>query len=222
MTVVWTIVVAGGSGSRFGRPKQFDDLEGRRVVDWAIAAARSVSAGVVLVVPADARPVNDMDATGEAVDVVVAGGATRSGSVRAGLAAVPAEAEVVLVHDAARPLADTALFQRVIDAVVGGADGAVPAVPVTDTITAATDGLDGGSVGASLDRRGLAAVQTPQGFSAAALRLAHRGDPEATDDASLVAATGGKVVFVPGDPTNLKITHPTDLVVAAALIASRS
>src|SRR5689334_15006082 len=100
--VVWAIVVAAGSGSRFGSAKQFAPLAGRRVLDWSVAAARSVADGVVLVLPE-----GDVgDGAGEpAVDVVVAGADTRSGSVRAGLAAVPAEADVVLVHDAARPVA---------------------------------------------------------------------------------------------------------------------
>jgi 2-C-methyl-D-erythritol 4-phosphate cytidylyltransferase len=116
---------------------------------------------------------------------------------------------VVLVHDGARPLADTALFSRVIAAVRAGADAVVPVVPVVDTIRS----LDGGAV----DRSRLVAVQTPQGFRAEALRAAHRGGGEATDDATLVEAIGGKVVLVDGDRRNLKITEPDDLVVARAL-----
>ena len=146
-----------------------------------------------------------------AADVVVAGGATRSGSVRAGLAAVPEDAEAVLVHDGARPLADAALFARVAAAVAEGADAVVPAVPVTDTLRR----RDGGPV----DRRDLLAVQTPQGFGAAALRDAHAGEPEATDDVTLVEAAGGKVVVVDGSPQNLKVTHPADIVAAEALLA---
>src|SRR5688572_11330934 len=109
---VWTIVVAAGTGSRFGRQKQYEKLGERRVLDWALEAARAVSEGVVLVVPPDVagRPE-------PGVDAVVPGGTTRSQSVRAGLAAVPVEVEVVLVHDAARPLASVTLFERVIHAV---------------------------------------------------------------------------------------------------------
>ena len=127
--LVWTIVVAAGSASRFGEPKQYMPLGAQRVLDWSLAAARSATEGVVLVVPADA--------TGRAepgADHVVAGGATRSASVRAGLAAVPLGAEVIVVHDAARPLADPALWQRVLAAVDSGADAAVPCIPVTDTL----------------------------------------------------------------------------------------
>jgi 2-C-methyl-D-erythritol 4-phosphate cytidylyltransferase len=140
---------------------------------------------------------------------VVPGGATRSASVRCGLAAVPAAAQVVLVHDAARPLASPELFGRVVAAVRAGAGAAVPVVPVADTIR----DVDGGVI----DRERLRAVQTPQGFDAAALRAAHAGSPEGTDDAGLVEATGGRVVLVEGEPTNLKITGPHDLAVAGLL-----
>jgi 2-C-methyl-D-erythritol 4-phosphate cytidylyltransferase len=143
-------------------------------------------------------------------DRSVPGGATRSASVRAGLAAVPDSATVIVVHDAARPLAPDALFQAVIQAVVDGADAAIPAVPVHDTIRH----VDGGVV----DRTALVAVQTPQAFRAAALRDAHAAGGEATDDASLVEAAGGTVVLVPGNHHNLKITDPGDLRIAATLL----
>ena len=193
-------MVAAGSGNRFGGQKQFEQLDGRRVVDWSLAACRSVAEGVVLVVPPD----HD---TPEEVDIVVNGGATRSESVRAGLGAVPAEADVVVIHDAARPFAAPALFEAVVAAVRNGADGAVPAVVVTDTIKQVADGR----VVATLDRAQLVAVQTPQAFSAEVLRRAHASGAEATDDAALVEAVGGQVVVVPGDPANTKITLPADL-----------
>jgi 2-C-methyl-D-erythritol 4-phosphate cytidylyltransferase len=207
---VWVIVVAAGSGSRFGRAKQYEQLGGRRVLDWSLAAGRSVANGVVAVVAPER--VGDPE---PGADVVVAGGATRSASVRAGLAAVPDDANVVVVHDGARPLADAALFARVVEAVREGADGAVPAVEVTDTLRHRSPGS------ALVDRSGLMAVQTPQAFATAALRRAHAGDPEATDDASLVEASGGKVVVVDGSPANLKVTRPLDLVVAEALLRHR-
>jgi len=209
MAAVWVIVVAAGSGSRFGRPKQYEELGGRRVLDWSLAAARAIADGpgngVVVVVPPDRAgdPAPD-------VDVVVGGGATRSSSVRAGLSAVPGDAEVIVVHDGARPLAGVELFARVVEAVRGGADAAVPAVEVTDTLRRRSGG--------PVDRGGLVAVQTPQGFRAAALRGAHAREPEATDDASLVEAVGGKVVVVDGSPANLKITRPVDLAIAEALL----
>ncbi|HZM29610.1 MAG TPA: 2-C-methyl-D-erythritol 4-phosphate cytidylyltransferase, partial [Acidimicrobiales bacterium] len=146
-------------------------------------------------------------------DQVVPGDATRSGSVRAGLAAVPADAEVILVHDGARPLAPPDLFADVVAHVRAGADAVVPAVPVTDTVRSRTNGV--------VDRADLVLVQTPQAFRAAALRAAHAGGGEATDDASLVEAAGGKVVVVDGSAENLKITNPHDLAVAEALLRAR-
>lgn len=203
---VWCIVVAGGSGRRFGRAKQYELLDGERVVDRAVRIAAGVCDGVVLVLPHDELD----EVVVEHATERVSGGATRSASVRAGLAAVPAEARVVLVHDAARPLAGAELFQRVIDAVGEGAAAVVPVVPVVDSVR----DVDGGVV----DRDRLRAVQTPQGFDAPALRAAHRGEPEGSDDAGLVEATGEAVVLVEGDPTNLKLTHAHDLEVARVLV----
>ena len=202
------VVVAAGSGSRFGGAKQWAPLAGRRVVDWSIDAARSVADGVVLVVPA-----SDADTSEPAVDVVVVGADTRSGSVRAGLAAVPADAAVVLVHDAARPLASHGLFRSVADAVLAGADAVVPAVAVVDTIT--------DHDGVPIDRDGLRIVQTPQGFRADALRQVHASAPEATDDSTLVRAAGGRLRAVQGERWNLKVTEADDLAVAEALLEQR-
>lgn len=204
----WVIVVAAGSGSRFGGAKQYAALAGRRVLDWSVDAARSVADGVVLVVPPEAAT-----ETEPAVDVVVAGGATRSASVRAGLAVVPDDAEVVLVHDAARPLASHSVFRSVVDAVLAGADAVVPVVGVVDTVTDVH--------GVPVDRDGLRAVQTPQGFAARSLRAVHAGRPEATDDATLVVAGGGRLRQVHGERWNLKITERDDLVVAEAILEQR-
>lgn len=194
---LWTIVVGGGSGSRFGRLKQYEPIGGERVIDRSRRVAEQVSEGVVLVVPPS-------DAAREHG---VAGGNTRSESVRAGLAAVPAEATVICVHDAARPLATAALYERVVGAVVDGADAAVPGVAVTDTIKV----VDAGGVVATLDRSTLVAVQTPQAFRADVLRSAHQGEATATDDAALVEAAGGRVVVVEGEADNVKITRTDDL-----------
>ena len=206
MGSTWAIVVAGGSGSRYGGLKQFEPLAGRRVVDWSLAAARESCDGVVLVVPAGVEEAG-----------AVAGGVTRSDSVRAGLAAVPDDAEVVLVHDAARPLAGPDLFARAIAAVRAGADGVVPVVPVTDTVKR----VDGELVVETLDRRTVVAVQTPQAFDARMLRDAHQSGGDATDDAGLVESIGGKVVVVDGDRWNIKLTTPEDLVVMEALLTHR-
>lgn len=208
---MWCIVVAAGSGRRFGAAKQFLDLAGvpvlRRSLDTAVAACD----GVVVVLPASSAAAGFDHCPVDLPDGVIAvgGGATRSASVRAGLGAVPEEASVVLVHDAARPLASVELYGLVI-AGLEAAEAAVPAVPVTDTICT-VDAVP-------VDRETLRAVQTPQGFRAAALRQVHARPVDATDDASLIAAAGGVVALVDGEPTNLKITGPQDLAVAAALL----
>lgn len=201
---VWTIVVAGGTGSRMGRAKQYEQVGSRRVIDHAADVARSVSNGVVVVVP-------PADASSEGG---VAGGATRSESVRAGLAAVPAEATIVCVHDAVRPFASAQLFAAVIRAVRDGADAAVPGIAVTDTIKR----IDADNVVVGTPARAtLVAVQTPQAFRASVLRAAHRSGSEATDDAALVELCGGRVVVVPGEVSNRKITHLEDLAWAREL-----
>lgn len=196
--------MGGGSGQRFGRPKQYETIGHERVIDRSHRIADSVSDGVVVVVPRD-------DAERERA---VAGGATRSASVRAGLAAVPDECDIVCIHDAARPLASTDLYRAVIAAIVDGegtevvVDGAVPGVPVSDTIKV----IDGdGQVMSTPDRTSLVAVQTPQAFRATALRRAHESGADGTDDASLVEEIGGRVVVVAGEPENRKVTHPDDL-----------
>jgi 2-C-methyl-D-erythritol 4-phosphate cytidylyltransferase len=215
-------VVAGGSGSRFGAPKQFSDLAGRPVAAWSVAAARTVADGVVLVVPArrpgDGVGLVETDGGSDpamGADRVVAGGATRAESVRAGLVAVPDDAVIIVVHDAARPLATGELFTSVVAAVrATGVDGAIPVLPVSDTLKR----VAGDTVQHSVDREGLVAVQTPQAFDAATLRKAHRPGRDATDDARLVEDLGATVRTVVGDPHNVKLTRPEDLVLAEALM----
>ena len=210
---VWTIVVAAGSGLRFGGAKQFERLGDRRVVDWAVAEAERHSIGVVTVVPKG-------QATGPGL---VEGGTTRSESVRRGLQAVPAEATIILVHDAARPFASSQVFQRVIGAVVDGADAAVPGIPGTDTIKQVNES---DVVVATPRRETLRAVQTPQAFRASSLRRAHEAGGEGTDDASLVENAGGEVRVVEGEHVNRKITETDDLewarAHAAALMATEN
>ena len=215
---MWTVVVAGGSGARFGGAKQYAMIGRRRMLDIAVATAVEVAAashgGVVVVVPAadvSSETLRAQQATAPGARsclLIVAGGATRSESVRAGLAAVPAEATVVCVHDAARPFATVALYAAVIGAVCEGADGAIPGVPVTDTIKVVDARRH---VVETPDRAGLVAVQTPQAFRAGALRLAHADGGDGTDDAALVERSGGTVVVVDGLADNRKITHPDDL-----------
>ena len=209
----WVVVVAAGAGRRFGAPKQFAELGGRPLVCWSVDAARTVADGVVLVLPADAVGPGSAAADFGA-DAVSVGGPTRAASVRAGLEAVPATADVIVVHDGARPLAPPALFASVVAAVRAGADGAVPGLAVADTLKR----VDGDEVRATVARRGLVAVQTPQAFRAELLRRAHAvGDDDATDDAALVEALGATVRVVAGDPRNIKVTTAEDLELVRAL-----
>ena len=208
---VWIVIVAAGSGTRFGGPKQYERLGSSRIIDRSIETACRVADRVALVVAASDVEIVRTQFDSRPTIAVRAGGATRSASVRSGLAAVSNDAEVIVVHDAARPLASLELFRQVIAAVREGADAAVPGVAVADTLRR----IDGGTV----DRSGVVAVQTPQAFRAEMLRRAHEGQPDATDDATLVERIGGKVVIVPGETTNFKITTAHDLAVARMLVA---
>ena len=213
-------MAAAGEGNRFGGAKQFSRLGNRCVIDWTVQRAARWSEGVVVVLPeeravgADAWRLSDPDGDCAGQVVAVAGGVLRSDSVRRGLSRVPDDAEIVLVHDGARPLATDGVFERVIQAVRAGADAAIPVIDLTDTIR--------WRGGGTADRSKLAAVQTPQAFRAGALRAAHAAGADATDDATLVEATGATVVTVDGDSRNLKITEPHDLVTAEALLESCS
>ena len=202
------IVVAGGRGERFGAAKQFLTAGGARLVDHAVASAAAVCDEVVVVLP------DGHEWEGEAVAAAVTGGDTRSASVRAGLDAVSADTEIVVVHDGARPLAPPGLFELVIDTVRAGADAAIPVLEVSDTIKR----VEGAHVVETIARDGLVVVQTPQAFAVEALRTAHREGADATDDAALVERSGGKVVVVAGDPRNVKITTVADLALATTLL----
>ncbi len=175
------------------------------MLDWSLVTAAEMTEGVVAVVPPDAAHEDEPLA-----DITVAGGATRSASVRAGLGALPSHASHVLVHDAARPVPIVELWQRVLVALAKGADAVVPVVAVTDTLRE----RDGGTV----DRSRFVAVQTPQGFRVDVLRDAHARGGDATDDASLAEAWGAKVSTVDGDPRNIKITEPWHLTLAELLL----
>ena len=204
----WAIVVGAGGGLRFGAPKQFLRLAGISVLDRAVGIAREACDGVVVVLPAG----TDWDPP-PAVRTAT-GGPTRSDSVRAGLASVPEDADVIVVHDAARPLASRQLFAVVVRAIEEGADAAVPALPVVDTVKRVRDH----TVVETVPREGLVTVQTPQAFRARVLRDAHAHSGTGTDDAALVEAAGGRVVVVDGERRNLKLTLADDLELAQALL----
>jgi 2-C-methyl-D-erythritol 4-phosphate cytidylyltransferase len=216
---VWTIVLAAGSGRRYGaRPKQYELLGGERVVDRSLSVARAAADHVVVVLAPGDEDVGAGMVSSGAADIAVTGGDQRADSVRAGLSVVDADAAVIVVHDAARPLASAELHRAVVDAVRSGADAVIPAVPVTDTIKRVHHDERGRTVVDTPDRSSLVAVQTPQAFRASLLRAAHASGADATDDAALVEAVGGTVVVVDGESTNIKITSPDDLAIAHVLL----
>ena len=205
------VVAAGGSGERLGAdgPKAFVVCAGRPLIEWSLSVLGEVCDRVIAAVPhghAD-RP------------EFVQGGESRSASVRRALDAAP-DASVYVVHDAARPLVTRELVERCLDALVPGVDGAIAAVPMSDTVKEA--GTDG-RVLRTLDRSSLWAIQTPQVFRGHVLREALDRDASAlaaaTDDAFLVEQAGGTVVVVEAPRENIKVTHAADLRVAEALLA---
>jgi 2-C-methyl-D-erythritol 4-phosphate cytidylyltransferase len=208
------VVVAAGHGRRFGGAKQFSLFDGETVAARSVRSARSVAGYVVLVVP------ENYGGAGEGADFIVTGGATRAASVRAGLAHC-GDAEIVVVHDAARPLASAALFHAVVDAVRAGADAAVPGLTPTDTLKRVTTNGEDSLVVSTLPRNEVVAVQTPQAFRRDVLARAHESGAEASDDAALVEAIGARVVVVKGEVDNVKITHLRDIDVLGILERSR-
>jgi 2-C-methyl-D-erythritol 4-phosphate cytidylyltransferase len=233
---VAVIMPAAGAGVRLGSgvPKAFQPVAGEPLL--VHAARGALSAGcigcLVLAVPAGredeagalvtgALPPSRSGARVPPQVIVVPGGAQRQGSVAVALAAVPPRFDIVLVHDAARALAPAALVADVVAAVRAGHDAVIPVLPVTDTVTRVD--ASGRSLG-PLDRAGLRAVQTPQGFRRAVLRAAHAAavDATATDDAGLVARLGVPVHTVPGSPLAFKVTSPYDLVLAEQLLRDGS
>ena len=219
---VWAILAAAGSGERLGadRPKAFVRLGDQPLLGESLArldASEWIDAIVVAAPPGWEEPsilLAEELGCGK-VSSCVTGGETRAHSVGLALAEVPAEAAVVLVHDAARPFVDDGVIERVLTALNEGWDGAVPAVAVPDTVKR----VDGECVIETVDREGLRLAQTPQAFPADVLRRAFGGDvPAASDCASLVEAQGGRVKVVAGDVRLMKITDGRDLDRAAALL----
>jgi 2-C-methyl-D-erythritol 4-phosphate cytidylyltransferase len=211
----WALIAAAGSGERLGidRPKAFAPLGGRPLLAESVERlerSELVDAIVVAAPPGWEEPsiLLAEELAASKVVACVTGGSTRADSVGAALAEVGEEALVVLVHDAARPLVDEALLERLLLLLGEGFDGSVPVLPIADTLKRVRDGV----VLETVDRDSLVAAQTPQAFLAPALRRAFSGDPTgATDCASLVERAGGRVAVVEGDPKLLKVTTPDDL-----------
>lgn len=211
---VWAVLVAAGRGERFGddRPKAFANLAGRPLLAESLERLEASDwvEALVVVAPSEWEEPSILLAEeigAGKVHAAVTGGATRADSVRAGLAEVPEEAAVVVVHDAARPLLPEDVLERVVTGLGDGWDGAVPALPLADTVKRA----DGEAVAETVDRRALYVTQTPQAFLAESLRRALAGEREATDCAALVEAAGGRIRLVEGDRRLVKVTTPADL-----------
>ena len=211
----WAVLVAAGTGERLGsdRPKAFVALRGRPLLAESLErldACGWIDAIVVVAPPGWEEPailLAEELGCGK-VSSCVAGGATRAESVRAGLAEVPDDVAVVLVHDAARPIIPGDVVERVLAPLAEGFEGVVPALPLADTVKR----VQGRVVVETLDRAELVSVQTPQAFSADALRKAFVGDlAGATDCASLVERAGGRVRVVEGDAGLVKVTTKQDL-----------
>ena len=224
MTTV-AIIVAAGAGVRMGAavPKALMPLAGRPMLAWSLDALRASPRVGTVVVVAPPGLEGEVAAVAGGDVVVVPGGASRSASVREGLRATPADAAVVLVHDAARPLVSAELVEAVLDG-VEGADGAIAAAPAADTLKRAGEGL---LIEDTVPRQGLWAAQTPQAFRALALRdaveeAAAAGTLDtATDCASMVEARGGRVRLVESRTPNLKVTTPADAALAEALLGAQ-
>jgi 2-C-methyl-D-erythritol 4-phosphate cytidylyltransferase len=221
----WAVVVAAGRGDRLGldRPKAFAKLGGRPLLAESLERLEGSDRvdSIVVVAPEEWEEPSILLAEeigAGKVTACVAGGVTRAESVRAGVAEIGAEALVVLVHDAARPLLVAEVVERVLAPLGEGWDGAVPALPVADTLKRAGDD---GTVLETVDRTGLHAVQTPQAFLAVVLREALIGDlADASDCAALVERRGGRVRVVEGDRRLLKVTTQADLDFVESLLSS--
>lgn len=220
---VWAVLVAAGRGERFGgdRPKAFANLAGRPLLAESLERLEACAWIEALVVVAPAEWEEPSILLAEELGVgkvhaVVTGGATRADSVRAGVAEVPDEAAVLVVHDAARPLLSDEVVERVVTAIGEAWDGAVPALPLADTVKLA----EGEAVVATVERSGLVTVQTPQAFLAGSLRRALAGDEDATDCAGLVEAAGGRVRLVEGDRRLVKVTTQADLDFVETLLGA--
>lgn len=220
---VWAVLVAAGRGERLGgdRPKAFAGLGGRPLLAESLERLeRSEWIEAIVVVACEGWEEPSILLAEELgagkVRAAVTGGATRADSVRAGVAEVPEEAAVILVHDAARPLLGDDVIARVVTALGDGWDGAVPGLPLADTVKR----VEGERVLDTVDRSSLCAVQTPQAFMADALRRALAQEGTLSDCAGFVEAAGGRVRVVEGDPRLVKVTTQADLALVETLLRS--
>jgi 2-C-methyl-D-erythritol 4-phosphate cytidylyltransferase len=211
---VWAILAAAGRGDRLGldRPKAFAKLNERAVIEEVLERLDGSKwvEGIVVAAPEGWEEpciLAAEEVAASKVSETVTGGETRTESVRRALDKVPSDAAVVLVHDVARPLVDDEVIERVVTGLQDGWDATVPVLPVADTVKR----VDGDAVVETVDREGLAAAQTPQGFLADALRRALASASDATDCAALIEASGGRVRAVAGDRRLVKITDASDL-----------
>ena len=213
--MIAAIIAAAGSGERFGAPipKALIHLGDKTLLAHAVANLAPAVDQLIVTAPAGYES-EIQEIVGDEVTVVT-GGSTRSESVRLGLAAVNSTAEFVLVHDAARALASTALAQSVIEALRAGDVAVIPALPEVDTVKVVD--IEGYVV-STPERSTLRKVQTPQGFSYSVLKAAHSTPQDATDDAVLVANAGHRVRIIAGEESALKITTPSDLATAMTFI----
>lgn len=216
------IVVAAGSGSRAGGAKQWRVVAGKPVVRWSVEALLDAGAHEVVVVIAAGAETEARDAlSGLNGWRAVSGGATRAESVCAGLSTLTcADSEPVLIHDAARPFLSAEVIARLLEG-LNDADGALPALPVTDSLRRGDQGMVVGAV----DRENLWRAQTPQAFRLKTIRDAYAvwpADEAATDEAAAVERAGGRVRLIPGDPRLMKLTYPEDFAMAEALSVART
>lgn len=218
---VWAVIVAAGRGERLGldRPKAFANLRDRPLLAESLERLEDsdwIDSIVVAAPPDWEEPVillAEELGCGKVVEAVT-GGETRADSVRAALTVVPEDAAVILVHDAARPLIPEEVVERLLTALNEGWDGAVPVLPVPDTVKR----VDGDRVVETVDRAGLVLAQTPQAFVSTSLRDAVDAGGDATDCSALVEVRGGRIRAVPGDPRLIKVTEPADLEAVERLL----
>lgn len=218
---VWAVIAAAGSGERLGldRPKAFANLRDRPLLAESLERLEGsdwIDAIVVAAPPDWEEPVillAEELGCGKVAEAVT-GGATRAASVAAAIAVVPEDAAVVLVHDAARPVLPEEVIERVLTALNEGWDGAIPVLPLADTVKR----IESDRVVETVEREALAVAQTPQAFVASSLREAMASGDDATDCSALVEARGGRIKAVPGDPRLLKVTDSADLEAVQRLL----